>query len=235
MDFIKFRKSIGILIISALFLSLFLVTPAVEANTGHKNPVVFVHGFFDSKSDLFGKSNFTFLINYLVDQGWDRNELFVIQYTDAVGSNIPNASELDVFINNVLSQTGKTKVDIVAHSMGGLSSRYYIQNLGGHAKVGSLVTLGSPHKGAPLANLVAWTGGGYEMIPNSTFLQQLNSGNITPGSVRYTSIYTYPDEMVPYANTQLSGWNNIGGWYNMHLTMLFHSSVHNHVKNNLTQ
>lgn len=218
-----------------LLLSLFYVTPSAEANTSNKNPVVFVHGYFDTKSDLFGKSNFTFLIDYLVDQGWDRNELYVIQYTDAIGSNIPNASELDVFINNVLSQTGKEKVDIVAHSMGGLSSRYYIQNLGGHEKVGSLITLGSPHKGTPLANLVAWTDGGAEMVPNSPFLQSLNSGDITPGSVNYTSIYTYLDEMVPYSNSQLSGWNNIGGWYNMHLTMLFHSSVHKHVKDNLTQ
>lgn len=205
------------------------------ADTGEKNPVVFVHGFFDKKIDIFGKSNFTSLIDYLVDQGWDRDELFVIQYSDAIGSNIPNAYELDAFIDNVLSQTGKDQVDIVAHSMGGLSSRYYIKNLGGHEKVGSLITLGTPHYGTPLAYLVSWTAGGSEMIPGSTFLQELNSGDLTPGSVQYTSIYTYPDEMVPYANSQVSGWNNIGGWYNMHLTMLFHSSVHSHVKNNLTQ
>lgn len=229
------RKGIVLLVLSVLFISLFCVTPPVMADTGEKNPVVFVHGFFDKKIDIFGKSNFTSLIDYLVDQGWDRDELFVIQYSDAIGSNIPNAYELDAFIDNVLSQTGKDQVDIVAHSMGGLSSRYYIKNLGGHEKVGSLITLGTPHYGTPLAYLVSWTAGGNEMIPGSTFLQDLNSGDLTPGSVQYTSIYTYPDEMVPYANSQVSGWNNIGGWYNMHLTMLFHSSVHNHVKNNLTQ
>lgn len=218
-----------------MLLSIFFVTPSVGASESSKNPVVFVHGYFDTKSDLFGKSNFTFIINHLVQHGWDRDELFVIQYSDAIGSNIPNASELNVFINNVLSQTGKEKVDIVAHSMGGLSSRYYIQNLGGHDKVGSLITLGSPHKGTPLAHLVSWTGGGAEMIPDSTFLQNLNSGDITPGSVRYTSIYTYLDELVPNSSSQLAGWNNIGGWYNMHLTMLFHDSVLNHVKDNLTQ
>lgn len=224
-----------LLVLSVVLLSLFWMTPPVTADTGEKNPVVFVHGFFDKKIDLFGKSNFTYLIDYLVEQGWDSDELFVIQYSDTVGSNIPNAYELDAFIDNVLSQTGKEQVDIVAHSMGGLSSRYYIQNLDGHEKVGSLITLGTPHHGTPLAYLVSWTDGGYEMIPGSGFLQQLNSGDTTPGSVHYTSIYTYADELVPYANSQISGWNNNGGWYNLHLTMLFHSSVHSHVKNNLTQ
>lgn len=234
MDVIS-KKRICSLLIFVLIFSLFFVPSSVEASTGSKNPVVFVHGFFDSKSELFGKSNFTAIINHLVQNGWDQDELFVIQYSDVTGSNIPNAYELEAFIDNVLSQTGKDKVDIVAHSMGGLSSRYYIQNLGGHEKVGALITLGSPHKGTPLAYLVSWTGGGAEMVSDSTFLQNLNSGDITPGSVQYTSIYTYLDEMVPYANSQLDGWNNIGGWYNMHLTMLFHNSVLNHVKDNLTQ
>lgn len=233
---VRFKKNrILAICLSVLICVAALGVAPVKADTDGKNPVVFVHGFSDVKSDLFGKSNFVPLIDYLVSQGWSRDRLYTIQYSDAFGSNVRNANELNDFVNNVLAQTGSQKVDLVAHSMGGLSTRYYIKNLGGADKVGSLVTLGSPHYGAPLAYLVNYTAGGQEMIPGSAFLQALNSGDLTPGSVNYTSIYTYPDEMVPYGNCEVSGWNNIGGWYNMHLTMLFHSSVHSYVKNNLTQ
>jgi len=43
---------------------------------------------------------------------------------------------------------------LVAHSMGGLDARYWITHLGGCAKVASLTTLGSPHRGSPVADYV---------------------------------------------------------------------------------
>ena len=43
------------------------------------------------------------------------------------------------------------RVLIVAHSMGGLLARYYIEHLGGHRAVRHLITAGTPHRGAPLA------------------------------------------------------------------------------------
>ena len=43
---------------------------------------------------------------------------------------------------------GKT-IHIVAHSMGGLVSRYFIENLGGHEIVQHLIMLGTPNSGSP--------------------------------------------------------------------------------------
>ena len=45
------------------------------------------------------------------------------------------------------------RVNIVAHSMGGLDARYAISRLGLADKVASLVTVGTPHLGTPLADL----------------------------------------------------------------------------------
>lgn len=45
------------------------------------------------------------------------------------------------------------RVNIVAHSMGGLDARYAISRLGLHNRVASLITVGSPHHGTPLADL----------------------------------------------------------------------------------
>lgn len=45
------------------------------------------------------------------------------------------------------------KVNVIAHSMGGLDARYAISALGISKKVASLTTIGSPHRGTPIADL----------------------------------------------------------------------------------
>jgi len=47
------------------------------------------------------------------------------------------------------------KVNIIAHSMGGLDVRYAIARLGLADRVASLVTIGTPHLGTPVADLGA--------------------------------------------------------------------------------
>jgi triacylglycerol lipase len=46
-----------------------------------------------------------------------------------------------------------TRVNIVAHSMGGLDARYAIAKLDIADRVASLTTIGTPHRGTPLADL----------------------------------------------------------------------------------
>lgn len=45
------------------------------------------------------------------------------------------------------------RVNIIAHSMGGLDARYAIARLGLDSRVASLTTVGTPHQGTPLANV----------------------------------------------------------------------------------
>jgi triacylglycerol lipase len=45
------------------------------------------------------------------------------------------------------------RVDLIAHSMGGLDARYALAHLGLASRVRSLVTVGTPHRGTPLADL----------------------------------------------------------------------------------
>lgn len=45
------------------------------------------------------------------------------------------------------------RVHLIAHSMGGLDARYAIAHLGLADRVASLVTIGTPHRGTPLADL----------------------------------------------------------------------------------
>src|SRR4030095_5497233 len=46
------------------------------------------------------------------------------------------------------------KIHLVAHSMGGLDSRYMISKLGMAEQVLSLTTIGTPHHGSPIADIV---------------------------------------------------------------------------------
>jgi triacylglycerol lipase len=54
-----------------------------------------------------------------------------------------------------IEQLGCERVNIVAHSMGGLDARYAIACLGMAPRIASLTTIGTPHRGTPLANLGA--------------------------------------------------------------------------------
>jgi triacylglycerol lipase len=45
------------------------------------------------------------------------------------------------------------RFNVIAHSMGGLDARYAIARLGLSGRVASLTTIGSPHRGTPLADL----------------------------------------------------------------------------------
>lgn len=49
----------------------------------------------------------------------------------SIEANIRNAKQIEKWVYNILNENGAEKVDLVGHSMGGISSRYYIKVLGG--------------------------------------------------------------------------------------------------------
>ncbi|MBA2496451.1 MAG: lipase [Acidimicrobiia bacterium] len=114
----------------------------------------------------------------------------------------------------VRARTGAARVDLVGHSQGGLVARAFVTYEDGAAVVDSLVTLGAPNQGTYVANLARFLGPGNclavlaceQMTIGSSFLQGLNSGDVTVGSVRYTNLYTFQDELVrPVANAAMGG------------------------------
>lgn len=54
-------------------------------------------------------------------------------------------------IEEILTESGAEKINIIAHSKGGLDSRYAISMLGMAEKVASLTTINTPHRGCEFA------------------------------------------------------------------------------------
>lgn len=71
-------------------------------------------------------------------------------HQEAWGTIERNGAMIRDKINEVLAQTGCDKVNIIAHSKGGLDARYTISGLGMASKVASLSTVSTPHMGSEL-------------------------------------------------------------------------------------
>ncbi len=69
------------------------------------------------------------------------------------------AEQLKARVNEALSITGADRVNIIAHSMGGLDARHMIVDKGMGEKVASLTTIGTPHLGTILADHLLGPGG----------------------------------------------------------------------------
>jgi len=122
------------------------------------------------------------------------------------------ARSLGAYVAQVRAATGASRVDLVGHSQGGLVARSYVKDFGGATSVDSLITLGTPNRGTSVANLVSFLGLGNclsvdaceQMSIGSSYLDQLNAGDDTIGSVRYTTFRTLQDELVrPVDNATL--------------------------------
>lgn len=80
------------------------------------------------------------------DRGDDKN-LFIFNY-DWRQPIETIAIQLENYIENTVNPPTETKIDLIGHSLGGMVARDYIQNDPDH-QIDQLITLGSPHKGAP--------------------------------------------------------------------------------------
>ncbi len=109
-------------------------------------PILLLHGLVDNRS-IFMR-----LHRSLRRRGFGRVVSLNLQLfaTDVETA----AARLAAEVESLCELTNYTRVHIVAHSLGGLVARYYIQKLGGDARVHTLVTLGTPHHGTRLARML---------------------------------------------------------------------------------
>jgi len=103
---------------------------------------------------------------------------------------------------------GMGPLTVVGHSQGGLVACWYVKKLGGWRRARAVVTLGTPHHGAPAAFAALPLGllapALFQMSPRSRFLRRLEKGSWPPG-VRLTSIWSRQDLLTPYPSGVVDG------------------------------
>ncbi|MFC5380155.1 alpha/beta fold hydrolase [Aquipuribacter nitratireducens] len=125
-------------------------------------PVVLVHGIGDNPS------LFPVLREELARRGHDH--VVAVDYSPERDDVRAVAADLG---RHVEALDGERGVDVVAHSLGGLIARYYVQRLGGHRHVRTLATAGTPHHGTHAAHLLP-TRLGRQLRPGSDLVRELD-------------------------------------------------------------
>jgi triacylglycerol lipase len=117
-------------------------------------PIVLVHGLFgfgQLRLAGFGVADYFRLIPAAL-----RAEGHVVPEPPSLntaGSIAERAADLKRYLNNRSEVEGQ-KIHLIAHSMGGLDARFMISKLDMADRILSLTTIGTPHQGSPIADLV---------------------------------------------------------------------------------
>ncbi|HET9627406.1 MAG TPA: alpha/beta fold hydrolase [Kofleriaceae bacterium] len=120
------------------------VAPTRPSANGQRVGIILAHGLAGSV-DSFDPA----IEAALADDGF-----YVLRdAVPPVDSVAHRAAALATQVDDFVASNQLDKVHIIAHSMGGLDSRYLISTLGYADKIASLTTLGTPHRGSPLADI----------------------------------------------------------------------------------
>ena len=120
-------------------------------------PIVLVHGFM---SDRGGFMDGPSMLEH------DGHAVLAAEVPPLAPIEV-RAEYLASWVDHALTAYGADKVNIIAHSMGGLDARYMIDVMGYGEVVASVTTIATPHWGSPVADVAAglvegdawwWTG-----------------------------------------------------------------------------
>jgi len=211
-------------VFSSLLAVCFVGAALSPASSLAVDPILFVHGYSRSASDWN-----TMKANFEKD-GWSKKQLSAYSYNTSTSNKTTAETTVKAEVEKLLSSTKASKIDIVAHSMGSLNTRWYIKFLGGDVKVDDWVSLGGPNHGTDFANF-CFSASCVEMRQGSTFLSELNAGDETPGAVNYGTWWSPCDTIInPDSSVPLSGATNTETACLSHFDLLTDSTVYSQVR-----
>ncbi len=162
-----------------------------SGDQGLDTPVLLIHGYGHNSSAWF------MLRRALKRAGF--TSVHTMNY-NPLRHDVPEiAQKLSARVETIRFLTGAAKVNLVGHSLGGVVSRWYVQEAGGDLTVNTAVTLASPHKGT----IAAWVPLGRtarELRPGAWLVRQLDA-RATPTEVRWVAFYGDCDALVQPAHS----------------------------------
>jgi triacylglycerol lipase len=163
------------------------VPPAQAQSAPLARAVLLVHGFCGTKS------NWSLVARSLRAQGLTVD---AISYAPFGISVEQVADRLVVKVHSILSQTGAEKVYLVGHSLGGVIIAQAIASGRLNGLVDTVITLGSPFGGSPLAKLLPFMELPRALQEGSQLLRRLASAP-APDGVRWLAFTAALDLIVP--------------------------------------
>jgi hypothetical protein len=149
-------------------------------------PIILLHGLIDNRSI------FTLLRRALRRRGFGR--VLTLNYSPFTQDVRAAAARLERLVETTCEETGYERVHVVGHSLGGVIARYYVQRMGGDARVHTLCTLGSPHAGTHAARLLPQRLV-RQLRPGSALMQELAAP--LPGCrTRFVAFWSDLDQMI---------------------------------------
>ncbi len=168
-----------------------------ELMPGQKHAVMLVHGYFCNRGLWW------WLAARLRAHGLPAK---AIDLAPPLGSIDTLAGVLHGQIEACLRESGKEKLMLVTHSMGGLVARAYLKRHGS-TRVAKMITLACPHHGTRLAYL-GFGRNARQMQPGSAWLCNLSQAGRPP--VPAVSIWSAGDNFVaPQTSSRLEGAKDI--------------------------
>jgi|JI81AbrownRNA_FD_contig_61_952789_length_1003_multi_2_in_0_out_0_1 triacylglycerol lipase len=147
------RKLLIASLVAALTSTVSVTATAASTYSQTKYPIVLAHGMFGFKSLLGGAIDYWYQIPS--DLQANGAKVYVTQVAALESSDV-RGEQLLTQVKNILAITGAAKVNLMGHSHGGHSIRYVAAAI--PTKVASVTAIGSPVKGAPVADLITKTG-----------------------------------------------------------------------------
>lgn len=160
----------------------------------------------------------------LPEEAWADNYLPALRqrHFNVCTVRLPNRGQTDIQISaeyvvsavRVMSHRYRSKVDVVGFSQGPLEPRWAVKYWPDvRHKIDDLIGIEAPYQGSAIGNVlcaVRCIPALHQMRIGSRFLETLNTGDETPGSISYTSAYSLTDDVVFPQGGQHGSWQGDG-------------------------
>ena len=176
-------------------------------------PVLLIPGWSDRPRHLEP------LRKRFVRAGWAEDGAVSVGFRDRFGSNRAHAREIAAVITETLDRTGRERVDVVAHSMGGIAVRALLSGPEVNP-VRRVAFLATPHRGT-LSAYFAWGEGADEARPGSAFLRELREEVDVPALALRVPFDT---RVIPGGSAKLRGARN-RRVFSGHRSILWHAGA----------
>jgi len=161
---------------------------------GTVQPVVFVHGFLDTWYMPWWRK----MKDHLKVAGALPDSFYSVNKGNIPGTTVGSSDEYAKLVKGKVEDIydkHDERVNLVGHSMGGLDSRWYIEQMGGEKYVDTLVTLGTPHHGTLTSKYASLTPGGKKLAMSSDLIQTLKRDGLSD-EIEYVSLWSPNDKAV---------------------------------------